>query len=43
MEIVHAKSERNKTVLLSCGCIIKDQTAELEKMCKQHEEAYFMS
>ncbi len=33
----------SKTVLMSCGCTIKDQTAEIEKMCTQHEEAYFMS
>ena len=43
MEIVHTKSEENKIVSLSCGCLIKDQTAELDRMCKQHEEAYFMS
>ena len=42
MEIVHTNSE-DKLVSLSCGCMIKDNTAELDKMCKQHEEAYFMS
>ncbi len=39
----HTKSNQNKVVLLSCGCAINDKTAELRKMCKQHEEAYFMS
>lgn len=43
MKSSYIKQEQNKVILLSCGCIIKDQTAELEKMCKQHEEAYFMS
>ena len=43
MESVHSNTEKNKMVALSCGCTIKDQTAELEKMCKQHTEAYFMS
>ena len=43
MKTIHVDSEKNKIVVLSCGCAIKDQTAELEKMCKQHEEAYFMS
>ena len=42
MKVVQAKSNE-KVVSLSCGCLIKDQTAELDKMCKQHEEAYFMS
>ncbi len=41
MEVVHTKIK--KDVVLSCGCTINDQTAELGKMCKQHEEAYFMS
>ena len=35
--------EKDKRVSLSCGCTIKDQTAELATMCKQHTEAYFMS
>ena len=35
--------QKSEKILLSCGCIIKDQTAELETMCKQHTEAYFMS
>ncbi len=43
MEIICTNSEEDNTVLLSCGCTIKDQTAEIEKMCTQHEEAYFMS
>ena len=43
MKVIHAKSEKNGMVSLSCGCTIKDQTAEMAKMCKQHEDAYFMS
>lgn len=43
MKVVHTKLNHNKVVALSCGCTINDQTAELTKMCKQHEEAYFMS
>ena len=35
--------QKGKKISLSCGCTIKDQTAELETMCKQHTEAYFMS
>ena len=43
MQVVHTKINQNKVVPLSCGCTINDKTAELTKMCKQHEEAYFMS
>ncbi len=43
MEFEHIDTEKNKKIALSCGCTIKDQTAELATMCKQHTEAYFMS
>lgn len=43
MKLVHTIPKKSKVIVLSCGCTIKDQTAELDKMCKQHEEAYFMS
>ncbi len=43
MGLKHINTEKDKKIALSCGCTIKDQTAELATMCKQHTEAYFMS
>ena len=43
MDLEEINPEKNKKISLSCGCTIKDQTAELATMCKQHTEAYFMS
>ena len=43
MKLDQGNLEEQEKISLSCGCTIKDQTAELATMCKQHTEAYFMS